>query len=191
MARYFTADCKLKSVSPYSAGKKTSDRRGDESPQEHEQRVWKERCHLDDDGCAFIPPMAFANSIKEAAKYANIKIPSQRNATYTKKFASGVMVTEGLSLGVSIDDIKGEWFFVPSDGTPGGGKRVMKCFPYVPVWAGVVTYTIIDPIINQEIFERVLTVSGSLIGIGRFRPANRGYYGRFQCEHMEWTEHEL
>jgi len=135
--------------------------------------------------------MAFANSIKEAAKYANIKIPGQRNATFTKKFVSGVMVTAGLPLGIHVDDVEGEWLFVPADGTAGSGKRVSKCFPCVPVWAGKVEYTIIDPVINQDVFERVLSVSGSLIGIGRFRPANRGYYGRFVCTQIEWNEHEI
>ena len=104
---------------------------------------------------------------------------------------SGVMVTEGIPLGIQKDDVEGEWLFVPSDGVPGGSKRVMKCFPKIEEWSGSVEFTILDPIINQEIFERVLTVSGSLIGLGRFRPANRGYYGRFNCTKVEWNEYEL
>jgi len=43
-----------------------------------------------------------------------------------------------------------------------------------------VTFYILDEIITKEVFERTLTMAGQFIGIGRFRPQNNGFYGRFE-----------
>lgn len=188
----FKAICDLRSTSPYSQSRVlSSPRRESERPDEHEKRCWRERCHVDDKGQVYIPPMAFANSIKEAAKYASIKIPGQRNATYTRKFESAVMVTDQLYLGTKVDDVQGEWFFVPSDGKKGGGSRVMKCFPMVPSWSGRVEFYVLDQAITADVFERVLRICGVLIGVGRFRPARGGFYGRFECTKFDWVEQEI
>jgi hypothetical protein len=132
--------------------------------------------------------MAFANSLKEAAKYLSIQVPGQGKATFTKNFAAGVMVLENMPLPVKLAEVKGEWFFVPSDGKPGGGKRVDKCFPAIMKWEGIVKYYIIDDLITEDVFRRVLAASGALIGIGRFRPINRGTYGRFDVVELRWEE---
>jgi len=187
-----TAICSLKSVSPYSQSKKFSTpKEARETHEDHEKRVWRERCHVGEDGHIFIPPMAFANSLKEAAKYLSIPVPGAGKATYTKNFEAGVMVIDPLMLSIKIDDVKGEWLHLNSDGKRGGGKRVDKCYPLIPSWSGVVEYHILDDLIVQPVFERVLTASGALIGIGRFRPRNCGYYGRFLVENIKWTESEL
>ena len=86
------------------------------------------------------------------------------------------------------DTVSGEWLFVPSDGMRGGGKRVSKCFPLIPRWNGTVKFVIFDNKITKEVFSRVLHEAGMLIGIGRFRPCNCGYYGRFSVEDIKWEE---
>jgi hypothetical protein len=132
--------------------------------------------------------MAFTNSLKEAAKYLSLSIPGGRRATFTKNFQAGVLVTEPLVLPETKDKVQGEWVFVPSDGRRGGGRRVEKCFPLIPQWAGVVSYVILDDIITQDAFVQVLAASGNLIGIGRFRPINLGYYGRFKANKVVWLD---
>ena len=52
----------------------------------------------------------------------------------------------------------------------------------------VLTFLVLDEKVTKDIFARVLELAGSLVGIGRFRPQNRGYYGRFQVNSMEWVE---
>ena len=140
------------------------------------------------DGYIYIPPMQFSNSLKNAAKILNLSIPGQGKAKYTKNFEAGVLVFEGIKLPIKIDDVKGEWIHVPSDGRRGGTTRVMKCFPLIPEWKGTVTYNIFDDIITKDVFEQVIRASGELIGIGRFRPRNWGYYGRFIVEDIKWVE---
>lgn len=183
------ARCHLKSTSVYSQSKPVqSEKAPRENSKDYEERTWKERCHVDSDGIVFIPPMSFANSIKEAAKYSSIQIPGKGKSTYTKHFDAGVMCIDPLPTGTHIDDVIKETLFVPSDGTPGGGKRVWKNFPTITKWEGDITFYIADPTITESVFRQVLAVAGSLIGIGRFRPRNRGYYGRYQLTNLEWID---
>lgn len=184
---------KLKSVSRYSQSACIQSPKQDrEKSDDYEKRTWRERCHVVSDGDnIFIPPMAFANSLKEAAKYLNINIPGQGKATYRKNFDAGVMVLDPLVLPYKVQDIQGESLFVPSDGVQGSGKRVWKTFPYVDNWSGTIEYIIVDDIITEDVFTRVLVASGTLIGIGRFRPKNRGYYGRFKVDSVAWQHEEL
>lgn len=184
------AICKLKSTSPYSQGKyHETPKKEKELSHDYELRTWRERLHYSPDtGKVFIPPMSFAISMKEAAKYMNIQIPGKGKSTYTKNFDAGILVTEPLVLDLHKDDVISENVFVPSDGRRGGTTRVMKTFPLIQSWTGEVTYYILDDIITEDVFRRVLETSGNLIGIGRFRPRNCGYYGRFEIVDIKWKE---
>lgn len=181
--------CKLMGVSPYSQSKALfTEKKGDETHQDHEARVWRERMHVNQDGQVVIPPMAFKNMIAQAAKRRSMKIPGENRKTYTKHFESGVLVLEECPLAVAADDVKGEWLFVPSNGQRGGGTRVHKCFPIIHKWECSVTFTILDRKITKPVFVEHLEEAGNFTGIGRFRPANNGYYGRFRVESVDWPE---
>jgi hypothetical protein len=183
-----TAKAHLVSVTPYSQSRPFgSAKQRDETHAAFEERCWRERCHVDKDGQIFIPPMAFKNCLDAAAKYKSIQIPGKGKATYTKHFESGVLCMDPLNLGIQLTDVEGEWLFVPSDGRPGGGSRVWKCFPLIRQWSGVVTFYVFDEMIDQDTFEKHLIDAGQFIGIGRFRPKNRGYYGRFEVKAIDWA----
>lgn len=180
---------KLKSASTYGQSKQHGvSKLPKELPGDYEERTWRERCHYDAKGNVFIPGNQFANSIRTAAKYANLQIPGKGKSTYTKHFESGIMVLENISLPVLKDNIDRVSLNVPSDGTVGGSKRVLKHFPYVTEWKGTITYHILDDMITSDVFEQVLRTSGELIGIGFWRPRNRGMWGRFQIEDIKWIE---
>lgn len=171
---------RLKSLSPYSQSKFYEvEKENREQAAAYEERTWRERMHVDAKGEVFIPPMAFKNCMAEAAKYMSIQIPGKGKATYTKHFEAGVLVVDPTPLGIKKEDVEGEWLFVPSNGRRGDGTRVKKCFPLIPEWEADVTFMILDEIITEEVFRQHLTAAGSFIGVGRFRPRNNGYYGRF------------
>jgi hypothetical protein len=179
----------LESVTPYSQSRYyKAEKQSKELAGDYETRTWRERCHSDKDGNIIIPPMAFMNSLKEAAKYLGLPIPGKARQTFTKHFEAGVLVQDYITLPIKKADVEGEWLFVPSDGKRGGGSRVEKCFPLIHEWKGTVIYYIMDDIITQDAFKQVLEVSGNLIGIGRFRPRNCGYYGRFKCNGITWVD---
>ena len=179
----------LEAVSPYSQSKPTDTPRGDkETAKDHEVRVWRERIHSDNSGQVIIPPMAFKNALSEIAKFLSIQIPGKGKSTYTKHFEAGVLVTQAVPLGMSKDEVPGEWLFVPSDGMRGGGKRVWKCFPRINEWKGNVLFYVLDETITPDVFEKHLRDAGNFIGIGRFRPRNNGFYGRFRVVSTKWQE---
>jgi len=183
-----TAICKVKGISPLSFSKFISIKKEEkEGENAFELRTCRERMHYDSNGNVFIPGAMFKNSISAAAKYLSMQIPGKGKSTYTKNIEAGIMCIENLNLNIHKDDVEMETLFVPSQGQRGGSKRVPKHFPKIKEWEGYVTFVIIDSIITKEVFKRHLEEAGSLIGIGRFRPRNNGYYGRFIVENIEWS----
>ena len=183
-----TAVTLLESISPYSQSRfYQTPKLEKESSADYEARTWRDRMHTTEDGRVFMPPMAFKNCLAEAAKFLSIQIQGKGKATYTKHFEAGVMVVEGLTLNIKKADVAGEWFHVPSDGKRGGSKRVLKCFPVIPKWSGEVTWHILDDTITKDVFAKHLEEAGKFIGLGRFRPRNNGFYGRFSVKEIKWT----
>lgn len=178
----------LESVAPYSQSRYHGTEKLDkENHQDYEKRTWQNRLHSNKDGFVFIPPMAFKNCLSECAKYLSIQIPGKGKATYTKHFEAGIMVTDPLVLPVKKEEVEGEWLHVPSDGRRGGTKRVEKCFPVIHEWSGEITFFIFDETITEEVFSEHLHQAGQFIGIGRFRPRNNGFYGRFTVKKITFS----
>jgi len=187
----------VEGVSPYSQSKSYEvDKLQGEGPDDYERRTWRNRLHVNDKGQVFIPPMGYKNALAETAKFLSISIPGKGKSTYTKHFEAGVLAVEPAYLGVEGKDVQCERLFVPSDGRPGGGKRVYKYFPVIPAgWRTDFVFLVLDDTILQTsvegdftVFEHVLRRSGQYIGIGRFRPKNRGFYGRYSIEDFAITE---
>lgn len=180
----------LKSASQYSQSKhypgfRDAGLKG-ETDDAYERRTWRQRMHVDANGHVVIPGPQFAGALCEAAKRLMLK--RKNNVLWTKSVQAGVMVTEGITLPLKAVDVQGEEQFVPSDGKPGGGKRVPKVFPLIHSWEGQIKVFVFDDEIPKEVIERSLHAAGAIVGIGRFRPQNRGFYGRFIVERVEWNE---
>lgn len=156
-----------------------------ELPVDYERRTWKNRLHVED-GKIFIPGMAFANCVKEAAQFLSIQVPGKGKATYTKHFAAGLMVIEDIDTGRSPDDAIEQQLFVPSDGRRGGGSRVMRSYPILmPPLSLSVPFEVSDDTITPEVLATHLHQAGSLIGVGSFRVRNNGTYGRFVVKSLD------
>jgi hypothetical protein len=182
----------LRSVTPYSQSKNIDKEEHPALPKEtadaYEKRNWRNRIHVNSSGNIVIPQTAFTNCVMQAARRLQLQIPGKGKTQYTKYFEGGITVARDLETSTKAKDVVGERLFVPSDGRPGGGSRVWRTFPKIEKWEGVVTYAIFDDIIVQDVFAKVLQSAGMLVGIGRFRPENRGYYGRFAVEKLDWIE---
>jgi len=183
-----TAVCTLQSISPYSQSRMhQAPKEGKEKADDHENRTWKNRCHVNADGQVFIPPMAFKRAVERAATMLGIKIPGRGQSTYSKHFLAGVLVTDGLVLPFKFpDEIEGETYMMNADGRRGSGKRVARTYPVFRDWKGDVTYYVLDDTITREVFEQHLRESGNFCGIGRFRPEVGGFYGRYKVNEIKW-----
>jgi hypothetical protein len=183
-----TAITHLESLTPYGQSKYIALKRGDkETAADFEKAHWRDRLHFDNKLGVYIPPMAFKNCMSEAAKYLNLQIPGKGKSTYTKHFEAGVLVTDPLYIGIKRDDVEGVTLLLNADGRRGSGTRVERTMPCIKAWQGDVTWHILDDVITQEVFEKVLKEAGTLIGIGFFRPRNNGFWGRFKCTKLEWA----
>lgn len=178
-----TCTVTIEGVSPisFSAPVKSLKKQG-ETHDAYEERTWRERAHINSKGEMFVPPGALKGCLQDAARYLSESVPGKGKSTYTKHFEAGVMVTQPLMLGVQLKDCECDRVFVPSDGKPGGGKRVWKSFPLLQNWITEGEIIVLDPVIEDktEKVREYLEYAGKLIGIGRYRPRNRGFYGRFR-----------
>ena len=156
----------------------------------YERRTWRSRLHVNADGNVIIPGMSFANCIKSAAKRLKLQVPGKGKTEWTKYFEAGIMVVDGITLPVKAADVPCDKLFVPADGRRGGPKRVTKYFPRIDAWGGAVTFYIFDDMITEDVFGQVLRAAGLIVGIGRFRPENCGFYGRFTVKSLRWVDEE-
>lgn len=185
------AVAKIVSSSPYSQSRHYADdvpKLAKELHDAYERRTWPNRMHVTKEGLVEIPGTSFANALKQAAKRLKLQVPGKGRVEFTKYFEAGVMVPENIALSAVASDVPCDKLFVPSDGRPGGGKRVTKYFPRIDSWQADVTFYVFDDIITEDVFSQVLRAAGMLVGIGRFRPENRGFYGRFSVESIAWRE---
>jgi len=165
-----------------------------EKSEAYEERCWRDRLHTDDDGNVTLPTMAAKHALSQVAQYLGEKVPGKGQATWTKHFLSGILPLNTPLIRVDgnpvpVASVDGEWLFVPSDGKPGGGTRVMKCFPRIREgWTATVELLVVDDLIDDDTMRRYLDAAGSYIGLGRFRPRRGGYYGRFRVLSYETAE---
>jgi hypothetical protein len=189
----FTATFRIRGIAPYSQSRPHLDEKNPgESNDDYAKRTWRSHLHVDKNGEVCIPPGNVKNCISEAAKYMNVKIPGQGKATFTKNIEAGLAVVRPIMLGVRAADVQSEALYLPSDGVRGSGKRVWKWYPVIPEWGGDVELVVLDEIITQSsqrtgnpILQDFAEGAGQYIGLGRFRPRNNGYYGRFVVENFQ------
>lgn len=181
----------LKGIAPMSFSKAVaSPRNQGEEFTAYEERTWREKAHVTDEGLLFVPPMAMKNIIANAAQYLSEQVPGKGKATYTKHFLSGTMVMDPLMFdpAIKLADVKPERLFLPSDCKRGGGSRVWKMFPTIPEgWILRTIIYVMDPTLETDdcrIVHRYLSHGGQFIGFLRFRRRNGGYYGGYVVENF-------
>jgi hypothetical protein len=183
----------LKSASPYSqsrhyASSPGCEKREKETSSEYDARLWREHQHYDaQTGIIYIPCMALKMAIQEAAQYLGERVPGKGKATWTKHFLAGIGIYESPTLGIHKDNTECETFMCDSMGKKGGSSRVPRTFPVVRNWSAQATFYVLDDAITEKAFTYHLEQAGKFIGIGRFRPRNGGFYGRFSVESVTWS----
>lgn len=184
------ASCTLVSMSPYQPSRAYAhevERLPRETHDAYEERTWRNKCHTMPDGNVFIPPMSFKMGLDKAAKDLGRQIPGKGKSTYTKFFKSGVLVMDPVVLPYTKDDAAMDRIYANADGVRGSGKRVWKNFPRFDSWEAVVPYHVLADEITKDVFEEHLKQAGAFVGVGRFRPENGGFYGRYQVKSIKWS----
>lgn len=157
-------------------------------------RTWMHKMHVDTIGKAktvVIPQMALHQSIIAGAQYSKRQIPGQGKATWTAKFASGLIFYGNLPLNIDPETIGCIAISANADGVRGSGKRVTRRFPRIlQGWVTNFNVMIVDPIITKDVFTEMVDLAGMFIGIGQNRPGNKGggFGGRYKIDAIKWTD---
>lgn len=179
----------LTSLTPYSQSSFVRSKRDQKEDWEaYEARTVGEKTHTTKDGFVFIDPMALKFCITAAAKRVGRRIPGRNTSSYGKRFDGGILLMEPIVLPIKNKDMRLDWVNCHANGQRGSGKRVRRCFQVIDEWTAQVTVWLTDDIITREVFEEAVREAGQFIGIGRFRPENGGWYGRFQASNFVWQE---
>jgi len=185
----------LSSASPYSQSRRYDaevPKLDKESSAAYDERCWREHQHYDKKtGEVFIPPMALKNALTGSAKYRGEKVQGKGAKTWTSYFTAGLLVTDPVMLGIHKDKTESEAVYCDPLGKKGGsgGSQVLRRFPVIQEWSAKATFIILDETITKDVFTKVLIEAGQFVGLGRFRPANNGLYGRFHVgDDMKWED---
>jgi hypothetical protein len=74
---------------------------------------------------------------------------------------------------------------------PATGGRIQRHRPCFYDWRLAFTVELDTKEIGEKLFREIVDAAGSKIGLGDFRPACKGPYGRFRVVHWERVEVEL
>jgi len=165
----------------------------DEEETEHQfqERAWREHLNCTPEGFVFVPPMAFKLCFIRAAGLLGLKKVDSRNERWTKHFEEGgIQIPRGLVLPLKRDseEIRCEWIYAHSQPTrPKQGGRVWRAYPTIDKWKGKLTVLVVADI-PKDVVEQVIVYAGPCVGVGRFRPENRGVYGMFEVLKFQWDK---
>lgn len=180
----------IKGISVYSPSRAVTEetkRRG-EMDDAFDLRIWRFKAHVNADGKVIQPFMGYKKALDTAGKLTPRKIAGRGAQTYSNQIISGVLLTEPLVLNMTREDMRFEPFMCsPTGDRRGLGKRVVRRFPMIDEWGGVMKYYVTNPTIQKDILEEYIRESGMYVGIGRFRPEVGGVNGRFIVEKFEWA----
>lgn len=178
----------IKGISPYSPSKPIAEKPKEYSHKEWEEMQWRNKAHVDErTGKVFVPFMSFKKALTSSAKLTIRKVSGKGNKTFSSIVQAGIMIDTPLMLDITRDDLIPESFLCSATGDPTGkGSRVMRTFPRIDDWGGLLTFHIFQEDLSKDVFEEYLEEAGMMIGVGRFRPENGGVNGRFQIQKTEW-----
>lgn len=164
--------------------------RPNETHEQKEELLWKEKVNVAEDGQCFIPCFAMKNALESAAKRLQRKVPGMKG-TFTKLFTQGIQCFHNFPLfnhkgdPITLEDIESRRLFVPSDGRRGSGKRVMRIFPTVGEWQFHGTILVYDDRIDESTLREHAIEVGMFIGFGAMRAENGGINGRFEFKNLK------
>ena len=133
----------------------------------------EDKLYLTEDRKPYVPSAYIRNSLIEAGKAVQIK--GKRKATYSKLLGSTLIVQPDAIL---INSTSGWEPFTTTAVNPTTKGRMMVTRPMFKDWKLSFEVTITDDI-NEEDFAKIFDEAGRYVGIGDWRPAKKGMYGKF------------
>jgi len=133
----------------------------------------EDKLYLTADGKPYVPSTYIRNSLIEAGK--SIQIKGRGKSTYSKLLGSSLIVQPDAIL---INSTSGWEPFTTTVVNPTTKGRVMVTRPMFKDWKLNFEAVVLDDI-PEEVFRNILDEAGRYVGIGDWRPAKKGMYGKF------------
>lgn len=188
------AKAEIRGLSPLSWSKPLPDTRdlsNQETHDAYDKRIWRDKIWTNKDGVIKIPAINIKKLVEESARYLGLTVQGKKNKTWTKFFERGLMVTQDSLLDFHKDDLGFEDIYSSADGKKGGGTKVYKRFPIVPMgWTTTLVFTIMDQTITAPALFQHVQEGGKFVGFGRWAPWRGGSNGRFDIQKF-WYDGKL
>jgi hypothetical protein len=188
--KYSVATTTIVGLSPLSQSRQHGEPKLEgESADDYDERTWPKKLNVSlGSGTVVIPAHGLHQALIAAAKYTGEQIPGQGKKTWTQKFTTGIAFMADIDTGLRPEGVQKIVISANADGVRGSGKRVPRRFPIFHEWQATFDVMILDPIITEAQFRKMLEITGMFIGIGRFRPEKGGTNGRFRVEKLVWQD---
>lgn len=180
----------LAGISPLSQSRQHNEPKLEgEGHEDYDIRTWQSKMNVDrKSGNVVIPAHGMHQALVAAAKYSGEQIPGQGKKTWTAKFTTGIALLADIDTGLRPDEAQEITISANADGVRGSGRRVPRRFPIFYDWQANFEVMILDPIITESQFRKMLELAGMFIGVGRFRPEKGGMNGRWRVEKLDWKD---
>jgi len=133
----------------------------------------EDKLYLTEDGKPYVPSAYIRNSLIEAGKA--VKIKGKGKSTYSKLLGSSLIVQPDV---IIINSSTGWKPFTATAVNPATRGRMTVTRPMFKDWK--LEFEVIMPDdINEEDFAKIFDEAGRYVGIGDWRPAKKGMYGKF------------
>ena len=133
-----------------------------------------------EDGMLYVPSIAFRASLWYGSSYQKIGKESARNMIQAACFTieeKTPLLDPSNEKPIKSYEIDSRTVVIKAT-----GGRVMRHRPKVPEWMCLLPLEIDTDYITPEIITTLFNRAGKITGILDYRPANRGWFGRYQVE---------
>ena len=183
-------------TSPYSQSRRADlfeAKKSDESADEFDERTWRLKAHVTDDGDSIIiPAHGMHQAIIEGAQKGRL-IPTAAKSKaerLNKRVTTGIMLIGDVQTNMKLSECRKVTIQANTDGKRGSGKRVPRRFPEWSPWTASFDVALLDDTLTIDDLVKAVTWAGLVAGVGRFRPTNGGHNGRFKiidAKPYQWT----
>jgi hypothetical protein len=133
----------------------------------------EDKLYMTEDGKPYVPSAYIRNALIEAGKA--IKIKGKGKSTYSKLLGSSLLISPDA---IAIVSSTGWNPFTTTAVNPATRGRMTVTRPMFEDWKLEFEVVIPDDILEDD-FSKIFDEAGRYVGIGDWRPAKKGMYGKF------------
>lgn len=167
----------IRGISPLAWTKFVDSKRDDENGKAYEERVWRQKVHVQD-GLVAIPSLGLRDSFATGGKDISIGKGAARAKNLIK--TATVPTTAFYVTDKSVDDLRAEWRQMPSNPGRDSGTRVAKIIPMLDKWECSFSLAVMDDRLTEELLRTAIARGGLMCGVGALRVEGGGVLGRYE-----------